>query len=115
MEEPVHVHFGICAVFHVWTRYLASARLVCTDRKYYRLPSVQVKRLKWKNELVQNADEKLSRDGIPLPNRIKYVLDLTSNAGFQPTSFVFRLGGLTCTGDFSFKEYLNPEVYSHRL
>jgi hypothetical protein len=59
-----------------------------------------VKRLKWKNELVQNAEEKLSRDGIPLPSRIKYVLDLISNAGFEPTSFVFRLDGLTCTSVF---------------
>jgi hypothetical protein len=30
VDEPVQVHFGICAVFHVWTRYLASAGLECT-------------------------------------------------------------------------------------
>ena len=34
MEEPVHVHFGLDAVFHVWTRYLASTHLfVCTVLK----------------------------------------------------------------------------------
>jgi surfeit locus 1 family protein len=62
-----------------------------------------VKRLKWKNELVQNAEEKLSWDAIPLPSRIKYVLNLTSNAGFEPTLFFLRLDELS---DYMYRRFL---------
>jgi cytochrome oxidase assembly protein ShyY1 len=62
-----------------------------------------VKRSKSKTELVQNAEEKLSQDGIPFPSGIKYVLNLTSNAGFEPTLMFFRLNELL---DYMYRRFL---------
>jgi len=67
--------------------------------------SVQVKRLRWKNDLVQNTEERLSWEPIPLPGRVKYVLHLPSMLHFFFNPFDPSLSGIFLSLD-ALPEYM---------
>ena len=63
-----------------------------------------MKRLRWKNDLVQNAEEKLSLDPIQLPSRIKYVFNLPSILPL--THHVWTFYSLDALPDYMYRRYL---------
>ena len=68
-----------------------------------------MKRLKWKNDLVQNAEEALSREPTQLPNQIKYAFECCLNAAAF-NSHLFRLCldffSLDASSDYMYRRFL---------
>jgi surfeit locus 1 family protein len=71
-----------------------------------------VRRLKWKNDLVQDTEEKLSWDPIPLPGRVKYVLRLTNQTiavvfnSYCPVSACNLFLSVDALSDYMYRRFL---------
>ena len=74
----------------------------------FALGTWQVERLKWKVNLIDELQEKLQRDPLSLPRRIKYVLLMNS-----AQNMLISLHSLSAVADFTYRKVIMHGKWDH--